>query len=75
MLHMYGMMHLSTDDNNRGDNKMSVWRNNPDLMDRLQKAQNKSENWNIDIMTIAGFFETREQLERHVERYENKGSV
>lgn len=52
---------------------MSVWRDNPDLMDRLSSPQNKKENINIDIMTFAGFCETREELETHVEYYENRG--
>lgn len=49
---------------------MSTWRDNPDLMERLAAAQNREVNINIDIMTFAGFCDTREELEKHVIRYE-----
>ena len=50
---------------------MSVWKANPDLMIRLQAAQNRPVNDIIDIMTFAGWCDTREELERHVVYYEN----
>lgn len=49
---------------------MAIWNENKDLMDRLARAQNHPANINQDIMTFAGFCDTREELERHVERYE-----
>jgi hypothetical protein len=48
------------------------WKDAPDLMARLTKAQNELET-PIDIVTFAGFCDSREELERHVERYEAKG--
>lgn len=45
------------------------WRQAPDLMARLTTAQN-SIKAPIDIMTFAGFCESREQLEAHVVHYE-----
>lgn len=44
--------------------KLPVWRTESDLMDRLTKAQNK--NTSRDIMTFAGFMDTREELEAYV---------
>jgi exoribonuclease II len=44
------------------------WRDATDLMARLEKAQNRYAC--VDIMTFAGFCESREELERHVARYE-----
>lgn len=41
---------------------------NKDLMDRIEKAQNK--DWTRDIMTWAGMCDTREELQAHVERNE-----
>lgn len=49
---------------------VSVWRANPDLMARLTKAQNHKANINIDIMTFAGWCDSRDELLLHVERYE-----
>ena len=44
--------------------KLPVWRTETDLMDRLTKVQNA--NTSIDIMTFAGFMDTREELEAYV---------
>jgi len=49
---------------------MAVWRDNPDLMARLNAAQNHPANINIDIVTFAGMCDSRAELERHVVRYE-----
>ena len=46
------------------------WKNEPELMARLQHVQNSPRNEHIDIMTIVGFFDSRERLEAHVLRYE-----
>lgn len=46
------------------------WKNEPELMDRLTKAQNSPVNRNIDIMTFAGFCGSRAELLAHVKRYE-----
>ena len=48
---------------------MFSWKDEPELMGRLIKAQNSLET-PIDIVTFAGFCDSREELERHVERYE-----
>ncbi len=45
----------------------AIWKENPELMIRLQKAQNHPAHANTDIMTFCAFFDTREELERHVE--------
>ncbi len=50
------------------------WRDAPDLMDRLARAQNLLTA-PIDIMTFAGFCDSRDELERHVVRYEAKVAV
>lgn len=47
------------------------WRQAPDLMQRLQRAQN-ALSAPIDIMTFAAFCGSREELERHVAYYEQK---
>jgi hypothetical protein len=44
------------------------WKAEPELMARLIAAQNKNDHQ--DILTIVGFFESREQLEAHVVRNE-----
>lgn len=49
---------------------MSVWQANPDLMARLTRAQNHPANVRSDIVTFAGFCDSRDELARHVERYE-----
>lgn len=48
---------------------MAVWKSNPDLMDRLTAAQNALRA-PIDIVTFAGFCDSRDELLAHVERYE-----
>ena len=45
-----------------------TWKNEPDLMARLIAAQNKNDHQ--DILTIVGFFSSRQQLEQHVLRNE-----
>ena len=44
----------------------------PDLMERLIAAQNAMacRGEQIDIVSFAGFCDSREELERHVARYE-----
>ena len=53
---------------------MSVWKNNPELMTRLAKAQNHEANITQDIMTFCAFFDTVEELERHVVCYERRAA-
>lgn len=48
------------------------WKDAPDLMDALARTQNAPCNSNIDIMTFAGFCDSREELEAHVSRYEQR---
>jgi hypothetical protein len=43
-----------------------TWRDAPDLIARLTTAQNHPRFDHQDIMTFAGFFTSREELERHV---------
>lgn len=45
------------------------WRDAPDLMARLATAQNALKA-PIDIVTFAGFCDSRAELEAHVTRYE-----
>ena len=51
-----------------------MWKQNLDLMSRLATVQNHEANINQDIMTCAGFLDTREELLRHVEYYENRAA-
>lgn len=51
-----------------------MWKQNPDLMARLTSAQNHEANINQDIMTFVAFFDTREELLRHVEHYEDRAA-
>ncbi len=51
-----------------------MWKQNPDLMARLTSAQNHEANINQDIMTFVAFFNTREELLRHVEHYEDRAA-
>jgi hypothetical protein len=51
------------------------WKQEPELMDRLSSAQNSPKNQNIDIMTFAGMCDSREELLRHVERYEARAAA
>lgn len=43
-------------------------------MARLTTAQNHEANINQDIMTFCAFFTTIEQLQRHVEHYEQQAA-
>jgi uncharacterized protein YicC (UPF0701 family) len=54
--------------------KIPAWKQCPDLMARLSDAQNHEANINQDIMTWAGFCDTREELERHVAHYEERAA-
>ncbi len=47
------------------------WKNEPELMERLAKAQNRTKNQCIDIMTYAGWAGSTEALRAHVEHYES----
>ncbi len=47
----------------------AIWKQNPDLMHRLEVAQ-AGIKAPIDIVTFAAFCDSREELERHVVRYE-----
>lgn len=47
------------------------WKQAPDLIERLTAAQNALVA-PIDIMTFAGFCDSREQLEKHVTYYEQR---
>lgn len=47
--------------------KAFSWRDAPDLMDRLVRCQNDPSNSTTDILTIAGLFDSRAELQRHVE--------
>ena len=49
---------------------MSTWRDNPDLMARLTRAQNHPANVDRDVMTFAGFCTDRAELLAHVETCE-----
>ncbi len=51
---------------------MSTWQKNPDLMERLIRAQNALAT-PIDIVSFAGMCDSREELEAHVLRYESEG--
>ncbi len=46
------------------------WKDDPELMARLTKAQNDPANRHADIMTFAGFCGSRAELLAHVKRYE-----
>lgn len=48
------------------------WKDEPELMARLIEAQNHPANLMIDIMTFAGFCASRDMLNTHVIRYEQK---
>jgi hypothetical protein len=47
-----------------------IWKTETDLMDRLRSAQNRPANINQDIVTWAGFCDSRAELEAHVVRHE-----
>ncbi len=46
------------------------WKDAPDLMAALGKAQNHPANIDQDIMTFAGFMSSRDELEAYVCRAE-----
>ena len=48
-----------------------TFRDAPDLMERLISTQNRLRT-PIDIVTFAGFCDSRAELERHVVHYEQK---
>lgn len=48
-----------------------TWKNEPELMTRLRNVQNTAAYASQDIMTIVGFFSSREELVKHVERAED----
>jgi hypothetical protein len=48
-----------------------TWKQAPDLMDRLISAQHRIKA-PIDIVTFAGFCNSRSELEHHVVRYEDQ---
>ena len=50
------------------------WRSEPTLMERLRTAQNHVANVNQDIVTFAGYCDSRDELERHVMFYETKAA-
>lgn len=54
---------------------MPTWKANPDLMARLTTAQNHPANITQDIMSFAGFCDSRAELMAHVVRYELKAAV
>lgn len=49
-----------------------TWKDSPELMARLRKAQNAPINSHTDILTFAGFCGSAEALQRHVEYYEQR---
>ena len=50
------------------------WRDSPELMQRLNAAQNSPPNWGIDITTYAGLCGSEGKLKSHVEHYEKKAA-
>ena len=50
------------------------WRDAPDLMARLTTAQNHAAFSNQDILTFAGFMDSRADLERHVIKCEARAA-
>ena len=51
------------------------WRQSPELMARLNSAQNHPANGNVDITTFAGFCDSEAELARHVAYYEARASI
>jgi len=47
-----------------------TWKDAPDLMADLAKAQNHPANVDQDIMSFAGLCSSRDELALHVARYE-----
>lgn len=54
---------------------MTFLQNNADLIERLTRAQNSPAHVHVDIMTFAGFCDTREELETYVTRAEEKAAA
>lgn len=54
---------------------MTFLQNNADLIERLTRAQNSPAHIHVDIMTFAGFCDTREELETYVIRAEEKAAA
>lgn len=46
------------------------WKDAPELIQALTRAQNSPCNENRDILSFAGFMESREELELYVARHE-----
>jgi|GEM_PF-2979194 len=51
-------------------NSVFTWKDAPDLMAALVAAQNSPANTDLDIVTFAGFCESRDELVAHLCRYE-----
>lgn len=49
------------------ETKQPIWKQYPELMQQLIALQNTVKNQNQDILTIVGFFTTKEELEKHIE--------
>ena len=52
--------------------KIPTWKANPDLMERLTKAQNNPVHEHIDVLSWAGMCDDRAELLRHVEYCESR---
>jgi len=50
----------------------TIWRDCPDLMARLEEAQNSPALEHVDVMTFAAMCDTRDDLTRHVENCEQR---
>lgn len=55
--------------------QMSTWRSNPDLMARLNAAQNSPAFADVDVTTFAGMCDSRADLERHVLACEQRAAA
>ena len=53
---------------------MTIWKQNPDLMIRLQRVQNHPAFERQDVLTFAGMCDTREELARHVAYCEERAA-
>lgn len=53
---------------------MAAWRENKDLMDRLNSAQNSPALEHVDVTTFAAMCDDRAELERHVLACEQRAS-
>ncbi len=52
----------------------AIWKDCPDLMQRLEYAQNSPVFEHQDILTWAAMCDTREELERHVVNCEERSA-